>query len=47
MVVNRLPGPENPGHLATVGILPGPADPAEAALFPAIHRRRTEPSGAG
>lgn len=42
MEVDRLPDPQNPGHLATVAIRPGPGDPADAALFPAIHRRRTE-----
>jgi nitroreductase len=40
--VDRLPDSENFGHLATVGIRQGPADPAYAALFPAIHRRRTD-----
>jgi nitroreductase len=42
VAVDRLSDPENPGHLATVRIVPGPADAAGAALFPAIHRRRTE-----
>jgi nitroreductase len=40
--VDRLPDLENPGHLATVAIRPGPGDPADTALFPAIHRRRTD-----
>jgi nitroreductase len=40
--VDRLPDPEDTGHLATVAIRPGPGDSADAALFPAIHRRRTE-----
>lgn len=40
--VNRLPDPENHGHLATVTILPEQGDSADAALFPAIYRRRTE-----
>jgi nitroreductase len=40
--VDRLPDPEDPGHLATVVIRPGPGDSADAALFPAIHRRRTD-----
>ena len=40
--VDRLPDPEDLGHLATVRIRPGPADPDDAALFPAIDRRRTE-----
>jgi hypothetical protein len=40
--VDRLPDPENLGHLATITIRPGRADPADAALFPSIDRRRTE-----
>ena len=40
--VDRLPDPEDRSHLATVAIRPGPGDPADAALFPAIHRRRTD-----
>jgi nitroreductase len=40
--VDRLPDPENLGHLATVAIRPGPGDAADAALFPAIRRRRTD-----
>lgn len=40
--VDRLPDPEDLGHLATVVIRPGPEDPADAALFPAIHSRRTD-----
>jgi Nitroreductase family len=38
--VDRLP--DRRGHLATVVVRPGPGDPADAALFPAIHRRRTD-----
>ncbi|MGH4011264.1 MAG: Acg family FMN-binding oxidoreductase [Pseudonocardiaceae bacterium] len=40
--VDRLPDPEDLGHLATVAIRPGQSDPTDAALFPAIQRRRTE-----
>ena len=40
--VERLPDPEDLGHLATVEILPGPGDETEAALFNSIDRRRTE-----
>ncbi len=40
--VDCLPDPEDCGHLATVTIRSGPGDPADAALFPAIHRRRTD-----
>jgi nitroreductase len=40
--VERLPNPEDPGHLATITIRPGTGDAAEAALFPSIDRRRTE-----
>lgn len=40
--VDRLPDPENLGHLATVAIRPGPGDLVDSALFPAIHRRRTD-----
>jgi nitroreductase len=40
--VDRLPDPEDQGYLATVTIGPGPGNAADAALFPAIHRRRTE-----
>ena len=42
VAVDRLPNPEDRGHLATVAIRPGPGDPADAALFPMIHRRRTD-----
>lgn len=42
VAVDRFPDPDYEGHLATVTIQPGEADPAEAALFPAIHRRRTD-----
>jgi hypothetical protein len=40
--IDRLPDPENFGHLATVTLQPGPGDPDLAALYPAIERRRTE-----
>jgi nitroreductase len=40
--VNRLPDPENSAHLATVAVRPGTADARDAALSPAIERRRTE-----
>ena len=43
--VDRLPDPEDLGHLATVEVLPGPADRAngdDAALVGSIDRRRTE-----
>jgi len=40
--VNRLPEPQDPGHLATITIRPGTGDVADAALFPGIDRRRTE-----
>lgn len=40
--VDRLPDPEDPGHLATITIRPGTGDAADAALFPGIHRRRSE-----
>lgn len=40
--LDRFPDPERSGHLATVTIEPGPGDPTDAALFPAIHRRRTD-----
>lgn len=40
--VDRLPDPEDCGHLATVTIRPGPGDPADAALFPAIARRQSD-----
>ncbi|WP_051581725.1 Acg family FMN-binding oxidoreductase [Pseudonocardia acaciae] len=42
VTVDRFPDPDHEGHLATVTIRPGPGDPAEAALFGAIHRRRTD-----
>ena len=32
--VDRMPDPEDIGHLATVAIRPGPCDPADAVLFP-------------
>jgi nitroreductase len=40
--VDRLPDPENLGHLATITIRSGRGDPLDAALFPGIDRRRTE-----
>jgi nitroreductase len=40
--VDRLPDPEDSGHLATVTVRPGAGHPGDAALFPAIDRRRTD-----
>jgi nitroreductase len=40
--VNRLPDPENSGHLATVQVRPGTGDARVAALSPGIDRRRTD-----
>jgi hypothetical protein len=40
--VDRLPDPEDPGHLATVTVRRGAGHPADATLFPAIDRRRTD-----
>jgi nitroreductase len=40
--VDRLPDPQDSGHLATVSVRPGAGHPADAALFPAIERRRTD-----
>jgi Nitroreductase family len=40
--VERLPDPEDPGHLATITLRAGTGDAAEAALFPGIDRRRSE-----
>jgi hypothetical protein len=40
--VVRLPDPEDSTHLASVTVGPGPGDAAEAELFEAIDRRRTE-----
>jgi nitroreductase len=40
--VDRLPDPEDSGHLATVTVRPGRGDRADAALFPAIERRQTD-----
>lgn len=41
--VDRLPDPEDSSHLATVTVRPSAAaDAADAALFPAIYRRRTD-----
>ena len=39
---DRLPDPEDRHHLATVRVRPGRPDPAAAALFGAIERRRTD-----
>jgi nitroreductase len=40
--VDRLPDPEDCGHLATIAIRPGTGDPTDAALYPSIDRRRTD-----
>ena len=40
--VRRMPDAEDRGHLATVAVRPGRADAADAALFRAIDRRRTD-----
>jgi nitroreductase len=40
--VDRLPDPDDSGHLATVTVRAGAGHPADATLFPAIHRRRTD-----
>ena len=40
--VDRLPDPENSGHLATVVVQPGTGGPQDAALAPGIERRRTD-----
>jgi nitroreductase len=40
--VHRLPDSEDPGHLATVRARPGTPEEDDAALLPAIDRRRTE-----
>jgi nitroreductase len=40
--VERLPEPEDRGHLATAEIRPGSPDQADAALFASIARRRTD-----
>ena len=40
--VDRLPDPDDSGHLATVTVRPGAGHVADAALFPAIERRRTD-----
>ena len=40
--VDRLPDPENRGHLATVTVQPGTGDAHDAALTPSIDRRRTD-----
>jgi hypothetical protein len=37
-----MPEPEDRGHLATVAVRHGPADAADATLFRAIDRRRTD-----
>src|SRR5689334_4446624 len=40
--VDRLPDPEDSGHLATVRVRPGAGLPEDAVLYPAIGRRRTD-----
>jgi hypothetical protein len=40
--VDRLPDPDDPGHLATVTLRPGAGIPADPALRRAIDRRRTD-----
>ena len=40
--VDRLPDPDDAGHLATVTVRPGAGRAADPALFPAIARRRTD-----
>jgi hypothetical protein len=40
--VERLPDPENLGHLATVLVHPGTGDAQDAALVASIERRRTD-----
>ena len=40
--IERLPDPEDESHIATVTVQPGTPDPADAELFPAIARRRTD-----
>jgi nitroreductase len=40
--VDRLPDPDDSEHLATATLRPGAGPPADAALFPAIARRRTD-----
>jgi nitroreductase len=40
--VDRLPDPDDGGHLATVTVRPGSGRVADATLFPAIERRRTD-----
>ncbi|HET9117803.1 MAG TPA: nitroreductase family protein [Pseudonocardiaceae bacterium] len=40
--VERLPDPENLGHLATVTVQPGTGDADDAALAPSIDHRRTD-----
>jgi hypothetical protein len=42
VAVERTPDPEDADHLATVTITAGPPDPADAALFREIPRRRTD-----
>lgn len=40
--VERLPDPDDPGHLATVTLRPGAGLPADPALQRAVDRRRTD-----
>jgi nitroreductase len=40
--IERMPDPEDLGHLATVRIGPGPGDPADTMLAPQIGLRRTD-----
>jgi nitroreductase len=40
--VERLPDPDDSGHLATITVRAGAGQAADAALFPAIERRRTD-----
>ncbi|GAA5162347.1 NAD(P)H nitroreductase [Pseudonocardia eucalypti] len=40
--VRRMPDPDRLGHLATITVTPGDADPAMAALYPVIEQRRTD-----
>ena len=40
--VDRLPDPDDAGHLATVTVRPGTGPVADTSLFPAIDRRRTD-----
>jgi nitroreductase len=40
--VDRMPDPDDAGHLATVTVRPGTGPIADKSLFPAIDRRRTD-----